>query len=238
VFGIFDIISYTCGPSRRTAKSIRNSNGVHGNIRFDNQLVGYESGLEKLFACMMALDPQVEAITHQPMTYQYEVTTISKKLNYTPDYLVERDLSKPWIWGDSIVIPPSRCLYEVKPIEKLRKMSPIEGGPRASLICEIQKSGGYGFHFFTNQTIPRHQSANVLRVSGSNPDELGLNLGKEWLHKHQIGDQISIPELASQIGKFGVAPWPIVFALMKSRRLAGSYHLPSFWEGTALILAR
>jgi hypothetical protein len=236
VFGIFDLISYSYGPSRRTAKSMRNSSGVHGHILFKEQPIGYESGLEKLFAQTMAIDPQVTDIIHQPMTYKYEVTSIEQELYYTPDYRVIRDLSKPWIWGDSLEIPPCDCLYEVKPIERLHKMKATERGPRASLVCKIQDSKEFGFQFFTNTSMPRHQIENVSRVGSSNADPNGLRLARKWLSEFSIGDQISFVALAERLVTSGYVAMPILLGLMKERVIAGQYSVPNFLETKGFVI--
>lgn len=95
MFGIYDINSYTYRDSIRDANSIRNSDGMTGKINFLEGTVDFESGLEKIFATMMAIDQQVMSIMHQPLTFFYRVTTVDSELHYTTDYRVIRDCARP-----------------------------------------------------------------------------------------------------------------------------------------------
>lgn len=52
---MFDLISYNYTESVRKPKSFRTTDGMHGHITFDGTQVGFELGLEKLFALMMGI---------------------------------------------------------------------------------------------------------------------------------------------------------------------------------------
>jgi hypothetical protein len=235
VFGIFDLISYSQGPSRRTQRSLRNSDGVHGHICFDGTEVGYESALERLFALMMALDPQVLSIIHQPLTYSYRVTKVDKLLHYTPDYRIIRDSTRPWIWGNLISSLPEDCLFEVKPIERLMRLSASAVGPRASLAAKIQESGTFGFRFFTNQTMPNHVMENILRIGSANPSEVGLKLGRVCIEEVRQLDRVCLSDLAEAITQRGFAPTPILLGLMRQRAIVAQYQDHNFLEVEAAV---
>lgn len=179
MFGIFDLISYTYGPSARNGKTFRKTEGMHGTIQFNGRDVGFESGLEKIFATMMAIDPQVTEIIHQPLTFQYRVTGVDRQLGYTPDYRVLRDTSRKWIWDKSLVIFPADCLFEVKPQKVLDKLPLQTHGAQGSLIKKVQQDGEFGFHIFTNQSIPKFQVENVVRVGNARLTPTELRIGLE-----------------------------------------------------------
>jgi hypothetical protein len=236
MFGVLDIISYTYENSVRKAKAFRKTDGMHGDIEFAGNLVGYESGLEKVFATMMAIDPQVVRIIHQPMTYFYEVTTIPKRLRYTPDYRVVRDNLRPWIWGNSINTMPADCLYEVKPQEVLDKRPLQMHGAQWSLIRKIQEDGEFGFHIFTNHSIPLFQVKNMMRVGNSCPKVSELGVGLECVDRLRSGSSISLPDLAADITRYGLAPLPVILGLMNKRHIAGQYFQKDFLDREATVI--
>jgi hypothetical protein len=209
---------------------------MHGSIKFLDGTVSFESGLEKIFAIMMAIDPQVTEIVHQPMTFKYRVTSVARELTYTPDYRVKRNLDRPWIWGSSLKSMPVDCLYEVKPQEVLEKIPLQTAGAQRSLLTKVQEDDIFGFHIFTNQSIPRFQLENVTRVGNARPTPEILNVGLECLGRLKSGSSIELPELAEDIAASGIAPIPAILSLMKQRYIAGQYHQPDFLDREALII--
>jgi len=81
--------------------------------------IGYESSLEQGFLLMMIADPQTVDIEHQPVQINFRIPGKPRTRRYTPDYLVKRDLDKPWIWGSPKHSFRKDLLAEVKPRSKV-----------------------------------------------------------------------------------------------------------------------
>jgi hypothetical protein len=105
--------------STRDCRQFRKTRSTWGIIESDFGPIGYESNFEQNFVLMMLADPQTTNIIHQPLAIRFRIAGTSSKRRYTPDYLVERDLKKPWIWGKSESVFEASTLTEIKPLSKL-----------------------------------------------------------------------------------------------------------------------
>ncbi len=236
MFGIFDIRSYSYRESVRKSKVFRTTDGMHGNILFEGCNVGYESGLEKTFSLMMAIDPQVTGIFHQPMTFYYQVECVAKPLHYTPDYRVTRDLDRPWIWGDQIERLSVNGLFEVKPQEVLDKNTPLTEGAQCSLFSKIRSDGEFDVRIFTDKSTSKVLTENIKRVGNARPILLDQHIAFECLETVRRGSTLELPKLIEKLFERGVTPIPTILSLMKSRRIAGQYHRADFLDLEALVL--
>jgi hypothetical protein len=142
---------------QRTPKDFRRTLSTWGEIETWLGTVGYESSLERGFALMMAIDPQVRTIMHQPWLLRYRTRSGRRLRRYTPDYFVERDLSRPWVWGFPKGGFTARELIEIKPHDRSIKtyVATRERYAAARLWCETNSCQFrlISQHFITNAAV-------------------------------------------------------------------------------------
>lgn len=105
--------------SRRGPRHFRKTRSAWGVVETDFGPLGYESSLEQSFLFMMVADPQTTSITHQPIQINFMIAGKATKRRYTPDYMVDRDINKPWVWGEAHPEFANILLAEIKPLSKL-----------------------------------------------------------------------------------------------------------------------
>jgi hypothetical protein len=100
---------------RRGPRQFRKTRSTWGEVETNFGPIGYESSLEQSFLFMMLADPQTTNIVHQPFQINFRVANNPRIRRYTPDYLIERDTNKPWVWGSVKNDFGNSLLSEVKP---------------------------------------------------------------------------------------------------------------------------
>lgn len=128
---ILEPLTITLLPATRAARGVRDFRrtlSTHGFVETEFGPIPYESSLEHDFVMMMAVDPQVTHIEHQPLQINFRTQRSNRLRKYTPDYLVDRDLSKPWVWGFPKGGHTESELIEIKPTarQKLSDRAALE----------------------------------------------------------------------------------------------------------------
>lgn len=117
-----DIVSLEVVETLRDARK-RQISAASGYICFPTleKDIHFESSVERDFLLCCRLDPQIVNVTDQPFSIRFTHRDGKKPLRYTPDFLVEKDFSKPE--GQCAIGSPQTrfTLFEVKREKDLKQ---------------------------------------------------------------------------------------------------------------------
>lgn len=153
-------------PASEASRGIhqfRRTRSRYGAITTKFGRIGYESSLEGQFVLMMAVDPQVRSIVHQPLRINFRTSRSNRARHYTPDYHVTRDRSCPWVWGFPKEGFGSDEIIEIKPHARSR-LSDLTSQERhfaGKMWCE---QTGLNFRILTESFISPAAAQNATGI--------------------------------------------------------------------------
>jgi hypothetical protein len=177
---------------RRGPREFRKTRSTWGDVETNFGPIGYESSLEQCFLFMMIADPQTTNIDHQPFQINFTVANIPRIRRYTPDYLIERDTKKPWVWGHPKNDFGNSLLAEIKPHAQL-SASNRSANERHSSGQQWAVNNGATYRVITERFIEPIAVNNSLNVISA-----GEAMFPKWVRRKPV---ISEPMLIADIFK-------------------------------------
>ena len=164
--------------ARSIPKNYRNVTGRFASAKNQN-LIGFESTLEKDFFLLLEFDRRVESFEEQPVTITYRGLE-GRVCHYTPDALVRYQAA---LAGEPDWRP---VLYEVKYRSDLREHG-VEYRPKFKAARRYARDRGWRFRVVTEREIRTSRLSNIrfllryrrMRVDDQDRDALLATLRKQ-----------------------------------------------------------